>query len=78
MEVWPCNQAAVAFFSEYCYTQWRFGPTGPTGLDRSVVLADIGRLRLSQDEEDDLYMRVREIERAALRKICQLAQHKAQ
>lgn len=67
--VWPCNQRAVAFFTDYCFTQWRMGPNGPTGLDRGVVLADLARLDLPKAEADDLYSRIREMERAALRKI---------
>lgn len=71
--MWPVNQPAMAFFIDYCFTQWRMGPSGPTGLDRAVVLEDIKRLRLSQEEEDNLYTKVREIERAALRRLSEMA-----
>lgn len=74
MAVWPCNQAAMGFFIDYCTTQWRVGAAGPTGLDRGVVLQDLRRLRLPQDDEDALYAQVREIERVALRKMHQLSE----
>lgn len=63
----------MAFFIDFCFTAWRVGPAGPTGLDRMAVLEDIKRLRLPQEEEDDLYARIREIERAALRKLSELS-----
>jgi hypothetical protein len=41
-----------------------------------VVLQDLRRLRLPQEEEEALYAKVREIERVALRKMHELSERR--
>lgn len=48
-------------------TQWRVGMGGPTGLCYGVLLALMDRLRLSDEEHDELFEDIRAMEREALR-----------
>lgn len=64
-EVWPENQQAYFLFADL-RTQWRVGMGGPTGLDYMVLYAKLDRMRLSDEEADDLEGDIRTMEYAAL------------
>lgn len=66
VEVWAENMEAVAFFLEYCRTQWRVGFNGPTGLDHTAVISSLRTLRLPRDRFDEVFGDVRVMERAGL------------
>lgn len=64
-EVWPENWPAFSLFCTV-QTQWRVGACGPTGLDYTPLLALMGRMKLSDQDHDDLFEDVQTLERAAL------------
>lgn len=64
--VWPENWESVAFFMDYCRTQWRVGMGGATGLDYSAVLTCLRTLRLGRERTDEVFADVRTMESAAL------------
>lgn len=64
-EVWPSNWPAVEFFIGVG-TQWRVGMAGPTGLDYTAVLAVMARMRLSEQQHDELFRDLQVMEAAAL------------
>lgn len=67
LAVWPCHVQALAFFHEFCRTQWRLTPAGTlAGLDYTAVLACLKSLRLSKKDADKLFSDVRQIERGAV------------
>lgn len=66
VDVWPENLESVAFFTDYCPTQWRVGINGITGLDYTAVLACLRSLRLSSERREELFADVRSMESAAL------------
>lgn len=66
VEVWEENAQSVAFFNDYCGTQWRAGISGATGLDYTAVIASLRTLRLKQERFDEVFADVRVMERAAL------------
>ena len=47
-------------------TQWRIGLGGPSGLCYDVLLALMGRLRLSDEEHEEMFDDIRVMEREAL------------
>jgi len=73
VEIWPENWPVWCFFRRV-ETQWRVGMGGPTGLDYSVVLTMIDRLKLEEAEADELFEDVRHLERAALKVIRESAE----
>lgn len=66
LAIWPENRESVAFFREYCQTQWRSSMGGYTGLDYTAVLASLRTLRLGRDRRDEIFADVRVMESAAL------------
>lgn len=66
VDVWPENWPAVDLFVRIG-TQWRVGMGGASGLDYSVVWKMIERMRLSQDEEENLFEDIRYLEGEALK-----------
>ena len=66
VEVWEENWPAVAFFMDYCATQWRVGMNGPTGLCYESVIPCLRTLRLPREKFDDMFSCIRALERGAL------------
>lgn len=68
-EVWPENWGAWSLFSEVS-GQWRLNANGsPTALDYTSLFARMDRLRLDDEEWNQLFADVRVIESAALNQI---------
>ncbi|WP_268750512.1 DUF1799 domain-containing protein [Paracidovorax avenae] len=63
--VWPENADAFFLFRDLA-TQWRVAMGGPTGLDHNVLLLRLDRMRLADDDRDQLDADVRVMELAAL------------
>lgn len=70
-EVLEENWDSVAFFADYCGTQWRVGVAGPTGLDYTAVIASLRSMRISKDSQADIFADVRVMEGAALRQLAE-------
>ena len=64
-EVWPENWPAFALFCKV-QSQWRVGAAGATGLDYTPLLALMDRMKLSDEDHDDLFDDVQTLERSAL------------
>lgn len=67
--VWPDNWLAVTLFSDDLATQWRYGASGPYGLDYQVLFRLTDRLGLSRPDQDELEADIRLMEHAALRQM---------
>ena len=65
VEPFPENERALDLL-RYMSTQWRMGPSGPTGLDYTVMHHRMDRMKLSGEEFDELENDRRIMERAAL------------
>jgi hypothetical protein len=65
VEVWPENWDAWLLFARM-QTQWAVGFSGRTGLRYEALYPLLDRLRLHQDEWEDLFDDVRHMEVAAL------------
>jgi hypothetical protein len=65
IEVWPENVRAVELFRAMG-TQWRFGRHGPIGLDHNVLFHRMDRMKLNDDEYEQLDADIRIMEAAAL------------
>lgn len=65
VEVWPENWPAFSLFCRL-QTQWRASMNGPTGLDYTALLALMSRMKLSDEDHEDLFADVQTLERAAL------------
>lgn len=63
--LWPENAQAFALFVDMS-TQWRAGQSGIIGLDYNVLYREMDRMKLSDDEYDELLDDVRTMEWAAL------------
>jgi hypothetical protein len=70
VEVWPENQQAYILFADL-RTQWRVGMGGPTGLDYLVLYAKLDRMRLTDDEADQLESDLRVMEYEALQTLAE-------
>jgi hypothetical protein len=66
VEVWPENQRAYFLFLDL-QTQWRVGMGGATGLDYLVLFAKLDRMKLTDEEADELEGDIRVMEHEALR-----------
>jgi hypothetical protein len=66
VEVWPENERAYFLFLDL-QTQWRVGMGGATGLDYLVLFAKLDRMKLSDEEVDELEQDIRTMEHEALR-----------
>lgn len=65
VEVWEENHSAYRLFL-YMQTQWRIGTGGPIGFDYNVALHKMDRMKLSDQEYDQLEADLRLMEFAAL------------
>jgi hypothetical protein len=63
--VWPENWPAWQLFNRID-TQWRVGPKGATGLDYNVLLRFLDRMRLSDDDYEQMLNDISVIEQSAL------------
>lgn len=63
--VWEENWPAVRLFMR-TGSQWRTGMGGPYALDHNVVLLHMQRMSLTEQEHDDLFDDIVEMESAAL------------
>lgn len=66
--VWPENWPIYILFCEVS-TQWLMGPNGPSGLNHTVALARLERMKLSDDDYEFVYQGFRTMEIAALQAI---------
>jgi hypothetical protein len=64
-EVWPENWDAALLFSSIG-NQWRTGMAGPVSLDYGVLFTRMDRLKVPDDEYEQLFSDVRELEASAL------------
>lgn len=64
-EVWPENWEPFCLFADLG-SQWRSGMSGPTGLDYTAVLALMGLMDITREEQRDLFNDIRVMEQAAL------------
>lgn len=76
LEVWPENVESVNFFADECFTQWRVGMGGCTGLDYTAVLFTLRNLRLGRKRTDEIFADVRIMERGALEQMAEDAEKK--
>lgn len=67
-EVWPENWPAIDLYMRN-WTQWRYGPGGPSGLDYLVFFADLERQGVTGDEAEGIMAEIRMIEIGALEAI---------
>lgn len=65
MDVWPDNWRAVMLFNDLS-RQWRVGMNGPYGLDYNVLYRKMDRMKLSDEECDELEREISVLEEAAL------------
>ena len=65
VEVWPENHTAFNLFCTM-QSQWYVGAAGATGLNYLVLLALMARMKLSDEDHDDLFADLQVLERAAL------------
>ena len=65
VEVWPENHAVFLLFRSLS-TQWNVGMGGPVGLRYEAVYPLIDRMRLSDDEWQETFYALQEMEAAAL------------
>lgn len=69
-EVWPENVDAVQMFIRAA-TQWRMGPSGPTGLDYTAVFQLMALYDINNKQE--LFEQLQIMEYAALVKLSERA-----
>lgn len=65
VEVWEENWAAVELFIDHM-TQWRCGPSGPIGLDYTVLHGALGRDGVTGEEFKERMREIGILESAAL------------
>lgn len=65
LDIWPEHVQAFELFN-FMGTQWRTGMSGPTGLDYGVMYRKMDRMKLSEQEYDQLEADVMLMERTAL------------
>jgi hypothetical protein len=65
VEVWPENYRAFNLFCDL-QTQWRIGVGGATGLDYGVLFHKMDRMRLGEEEYDQIERDIRVMEFEAL------------
>jgi hypothetical protein len=66
VEVWPENERVYFLFLDL-QTQWRVGMGGATGLDYAVLFMKLDRMRLTDEEAEELEQDIRTMEHEALR-----------
>jgi hypothetical protein len=65
VECWPENWSAFRVFSSVA-SQWRFSMGGVAALDYSVLFLRMEKLRLPDDEWEQMFSDVKELEAGAL------------
>lgn len=65
MEVWPENWPALQLFIRMA-TQWRVGMSGATGLDYGVLFTMLDRMKLGDEEQEQMFEDIRVMEQEAL------------
>mgnify|MGYP000971051948 CR=1 FL=1 len=65
LEIWPDNARAFNLFASV-RTQWRVGLGGVVGLDYGVVDSRIDRLRLPDEEREEIEAEIQIMEFAVL------------
>ena len=65
VDIWPEHVQAFELFN-FMGTQWRTRVSGPTGLDYGVMYRKMDRMKLSEEEYDQLEADVMVMERTAL------------
>lgn len=73
VEVWPENWRAYLLFLDL-QTQWNVGMGGPVGLNYLVLFAKLDRMKLADDEADELEADIRVMEHEALRVMSEATQ----
>lgn len=68
VEIWPDNVVAFNLFS-FLGTQWRTGADGPAGLDYGVMHHKMDRMKLSEQDFEQIERDVQIMEAAALNEI---------
>lgn len=68
VELWPEHWTAFRIFAGIS-TQWRQGPSGPTGLDYMVVYKELERAGLQGEAHHETFAMLQVMERAALEEI---------
>ena len=68
VEIWPEHLRAFELFN-FMATQWRTDMSGPTGLDYGVMFQKMSRMKLPEEEHDQLEADMQVMERAALASI---------
>lgn len=68
VEIWPDNAPVFDLFCSIS-TQWRQGPSGPSGLDYNILYQDLDRLSLTADEYAEWKRDIKVMECAALEAI---------
>lgn len=66
--VWPDNEPAVRLFSKIS-SQWLMGPGGPVALNYLVLYHHLDRMKLSDEDHDNLHDDIQVLETAALKEI---------
>lgn len=66
VEVWPENFTAFDLFCKLS-TQWLTNTGGATGLNYLVLFALMDRLKLTDEDHDDMFSDIQVLERAALK-----------
>uniref|UniRef100_UPI00333E75EE DUF1799 domain-containing protein n=1 Tax=Castellaniella defragrans TaxID=75697 RepID=UPI00333E75EE len=68
VDVWPESWPAIDLYIRY-RSQWIQGPGGPTGLNYAVLLADLDRSDVQDDDREQIMDGIRVIEDAVLEKV---------
>jgi hypothetical protein len=67
-DLWPEHEEAFILYMQN-HTQWRVGPGGVIGFDYSIYFREIDRLKLSEEDADEMMALIRMIEQSALAEI---------
>jgi hypothetical protein len=66
VEIWPCNQTALAVFQSM-ESQWRVGFNGKTGLDYNVLPVIFDLLKVKKGDRTEVFHKLQLMEGEALR-----------
>jgi ribosomal protein S18 acetylase RimI-like enzyme len=65
LDVWPDNWPAIQLFRDIG-NQWRSGMGGPFALDYGVLFHRMDRMKLSEDDHEQMFYDIKVIEAAVL------------
>lgn len=65
VEVWPENWPALDLYMRY-QTQWIQGAAGPAGLNYAILLSDLEKQGLDEEQVEDVMEGIRIIENSVL------------